>query len=68
MTVATFRSIRPRRAVKIDPLSHVVRQMQGLIDTDPDPSDASAVAFHGLVSQWHAMLQTALVEEVKAQR
>lgn len=65
MSVTAFRSIRPRRKVRIEPLSHVVAQMQGLLDTEPDPDDASAVAFYHLVSQWYAMLQAALVDAVK---
>jgi hypothetical protein len=65
MSVTAFRPYKPRRKVKIEPLSHVVAQMQGLLDTEPDPDDASAVAFHGLVSQWHAMLQAAIVDEAK---
>lgn len=65
MSVATFRPYKPRRKVKLEPLGHVVAQMQGLLDTEPDPDDASAVAFHGLVTQWHAMLLSALVDEAK---
>ncbi len=59
----SFKSLKNRRKVNLDPLGHVVRQMQGLIDTDPVSEEAKA--FHGLVAQWHAMLQAALVEEAK---
>jgi hypothetical protein len=65
MNVNAFRPIKKRRTVKLDELGHVVSQMQGLLDTDPDPENADVLAFYGLVRQWHAMLQSALVEESK---
>ena len=65
MNVRAFRPIKPRRTVNLDELGHVVSQMQGLLDTDPDPENPDVMAFYGLVRQWHAMLQKALVEEAQ---
>jgi hypothetical protein len=63
--VTVFRPLKARRRVKLDELGYVISQMQGVLDTDPDPDDATALAIYGLVQQWHAMLQSALVDEAK---
>lgn len=62
--VSAFRPIKSR-PVNLDELGHVIAQMQGLLDTDPDPENADVMAFYGLVSQWRARLQKALVTEAK---
>lgn len=58
--------VRRQRRVPIDVVSHVVQQMQGLIDTDYPDADETTLAFQGLVRQWHTMLQTAMREDLQA--
>lgn len=65
MTVTAFRPLKNRRKIKLDEVGHVLAQMQGLIDSGADPENATEVAFLGLVEQWYAMLQSAVVDEAK---
>jgi hypothetical protein len=68
MTLHSFRSVKSRAKVKqIDPLAHVIAQMQGLIDSSEGATDLTEqeTAFRGLVCQWHAMLQSCLVDAAK---
>ena len=68
MAVADFRlAPKKRRKVNVDLLGKVCGQMQGLVDTPPDPENPTEVAMHNLVSTWYDMLMTALVEEAKKQ-
>ena len=60
-----FATIRPRKRINVDVLGRVVEQMQGLVDTDYPNASEEVLAFQQLVARWHAMLQEALVDEVK---
>lgn len=64
-SVAAFRPIKKRRTVNLDLLGLVVQQMQGLMDSPVDPDNHTEVAMQDLVSRWHGMLLSALVEEAK---
>lgn len=63
--IATFKAYPRTRTLKIEPVSHVIAQMQGLLDTDPDPENETETAFRGLVESWYAMLRSAVVDEAK---
>ncbi len=63
--LAPFRPYKKPRKVNLDELAHVLSQMQGLLDTVCEEGDEKEAAFRGLVRQWHAMLQSALVDAAK---